>query len=127
MRNAKPWQIVLLVLAVIAVIASTIYSLRNSDDLGLANKISMVDVLTGDRFIVKVPKSGSMGIPGTNPVTKESTLVPYWKDEESGQWKVIDRYAASVVKKVKGAKIAVDPSTWIVTFSDKEEETIAAQ
>lgn len=127
MRDAKPWQIVLLVLAVIAVIASTIYSFINSDDLGLANKISMVDVVTGDRYVVKVPKSGSMGIPGTNPVTKEETLVPYWKDEESAQWKVIDRYAASVVNARKGSKIAVDPSTWIVTFSDKEEETITPE
>jgi hypothetical protein len=127
MRNAKPWQIVLLVLAVIAVIASTIYSLRNSDDLGLSNKIPMVDVITGDRYIVKLPKSGSMEIPGINPTTKETTLLPYWKDEESGQWKVIERYASSVVKKRKGAKLAVDPGTWVVTFSEKEEEAITAE
>jgi len=129
MRDAKPWQIVLLVVAVIAVIASTIYSLRNSDDLGLANKIYMVDAITGDRYIVKMPKSGSMEIPGINPSTGEMTLLPYLKDEETGEWKVIERYAAPVFKKKKTSdgKTAVDTKTWVVTFSEKPEETFVAK
>lgn len=125
-KSLKPWQIGLFAVAAIALIVSIISTLRSSGDLGLATKLEMVDIVTGDRFVVKIPGSGSMGIPGKNPQTGEATLVPYYKDE-TGAFKVNDRYAMPLVKRLKGSPIAFDQSTFAVTFSDKDVQTIVGE
>jgi hypothetical protein len=125
-KTLKPWQIGLFAVAAIALAVSIISTLRSSDDLGLATRLDMVDILTGDRYVVKIPGSGSMNIPGKNPATGESTLVPYYQDE-TGAFKVNDRYAMPLVKRLKGAPFAFDQSTFAVTFSDKDVQTIVGE
>ncbi len=125
-KSLKPWQIGLFAVSGVALIVSIVSTLRSSDDLGLATKLEMVDILTGDRFVVKIPGSGSMGIPGKNPQTGEATLVPYYQDE-TGAFKVNDRYAMPLVKRLKGSAFAFDQSTFTITFSEKDVETIVGE
>lgn len=125
-KTLRPWQIGLFAVAAIALAVSIVSTLRSSDDLGLATKLDMVDIVTGDRYVVKIPGSGSMNIPGKNPATGESTLVPYYEDE-TGAFKVNDRYAMPLVKRLKGTPFAFDQSTFAVTFSDKDVQTIVGE
>ncbi len=125
-KSLKPWQVGLFAVAGIALAVSVVFTLRGSDDLGLATRLEMVDIVTGDRFVVKIPGSGSMGIPGKNPQTGEATLVPYYQDE-SGAFKVNDRYAMPLVKRRKGSTFAFDQSTFAVTFSEKDVQTIVGE
>jgi len=127
MNGAKPWQIALLVAALLSVIVTTVYSCRYSDDLGLSKELPMIDVFSGDRFVVKIPKSGSMNIPAQNPATKESTLLPYYQDKETGTWKLSERVAGSWVKTKNSPDLMFDPKTLVVKPSDKPIQTILGE
>jgi hypothetical protein len=122
MQGVKPWQIVLMVVAVIAMTVSIVSSCRGQG-LDLSTSIPMVDVFTGDQFVVKAPPSGSMIIPSKHPTTGEYTLIPYAPDE-AGVLKVSDFYFSGIAKRTKGKQIAVDPKTLQVTVTDKPIETI---
>lgn len=124
-KGVKPWQIGLFVFALVAMTFSLLRSCQG-DDLGLAKQLDMVDAVSGDRFVVKIPGSGSMNVPGKNPATGELTLLPYYKDE-SGAFKVNDRYASPIAKKSKGTAFAFDPKTFEVKFSDKDIQTIVGE
>ncbi|MBS0198318.1 MAG: hypothetical protein JSR77_16315 [Planctomycetes bacterium] len=126
MRDVKPWQMILLIAAALAMTASLFYSCSHSDDLGLAKMIPMVDVVTGDRFDVKLPKSGSIGIPCKHPDTGEETLVPYF-EPQPGEWTVGDKYASPFVKKGLPKDAALDIKTRMVKFSDKPVRTIVGE
>ncbi len=119
MQGVKPWQIILMVAAVLAVIGSVLYSCSTSSDLGLSKEIPMVDVVTGDRFMVKIPKSGSLGIPCKHPDSGEMTLVPYSQGPDGG-WYVSERFSASLGKnKDIASKGVVDFKTFAVKVTDK--------
>jgi hypothetical protein len=124
-KGVKPWQIGLFAVALIAMTFSIMRSCQG-DELGLAKQLDMVDAVTGDRFVVKIPGSGSMNVPGKNPATGELTLLPYYKDE-SGAFKVNDRYAAPIAKKSKGGTFSFDAKTFEVKFSDKDIQTIVGE
>ncbi|MBX3383801.1 MAG: hypothetical protein KF864_09885 [Phycisphaeraceae bacterium] len=127
MQGAKPWQIAVIGAAVLAVVGVSVYSCSNSRDLGLAKEIPMVDVVTGDRFVVKVPKSGSMGIPSKHPETGNETLIPLYQDE-NGNWRVSERYASSVNLKALGVESsALDRASGQVRVSDKPIKTIVGE
>jgi hypothetical protein len=50
MGNVKPWQIVVLVVAVVAVGASAYLSFSGKESVQFANEITMVDVNTSEPF-----------------------------------------------------------------------------
>jgi hypothetical protein len=127
MQGAKPWQIVIIVAAVLAVVAVSVYSCKNSDDLGLAKEIPMVDVVTGDLFIVKVPKKGSMAIPMRHPETDRETLI-LAGPAENGFCPISERYISGLdLKGLEQDKLALDSKTKTVKVSDKAPRTITGR
>jgi hypothetical protein len=107
--KAKPWQIVLVVAAVVAAGITVYRFVTGSSGVDLAGKIQMVDVNTGESFYLKVGSGpGSATIPGRNPKTGEKTLLPVI--EENGKLVFAQRYFVSLPS-IPGTHAAVDPAT----------------
>jgi hypothetical protein len=107
--KAKPWQIVVVVAAVVAA-GITIYRLVSSGDgPRLASSMQMVDVNTGDLFTVEIGSPGAQ-IPGRNPKTQEYTLLPVEKNPETQQLTVNARNLTTLPN-IPGAHAAVDPKS----------------
>jgi hypothetical protein len=87
MGDIKPWQIVVLVAAVVVVIASAYLTFGRSDMPEMASELTLVDITTGDMFIYPLSGHRALSIPGKNPDTGKAALFPVGKDE-SGVWTV---------------------------------------
>jgi hypothetical protein len=89
MAGAKPWQIVVIVAAIVMVIGSAVYMFSGRQTVNTANELMLVDVGSGDLFIASLRKRG-IALPAAHPDTQQPTLVPVSQDEE-GRWVVSRR------------------------------------
>lgn len=102
MGNVKPWQIVLMVAAVVAVGVSAYLTIFNSDRVVLADRVRMVDVNTGEEF--DIAPDDIRIIPSHNPKADTFSLLPV--QEQDGKLFVIDRYRGAI-QNIEGTKAAV--------------------
>jgi hypothetical protein len=102
MKGMKPWQIVVIVAAVLAV-SYTVYRSLTSDAPRLTTRLTLVDITTGDLFEASTAKTSAV-IPEKNPDTGAFTLFPVAKDDK-GVWHVSTRYLASLDPKVQAAAL----------------------
>jgi hypothetical protein len=105
MRRARPWQIVIVVAACVAVGLSVYLALTGDRGPQINSEITLVDPSTGDVF-----RSGSRGmvIPATNPKTGQAMLIP--AIHEGDKWFVNKRYLPSIDR--AGARLdALDRAT----------------
>ncbi len=117
MGNVKPWQIVLLVVAVVAVATSAYFSMSGEPNIQAKTSVLMFDVNTGDSQEMGFGKGGA-AYPGINPKTKTLSMLPI-QQREDGKWYLIERYA-SALKNIEGSKAAViDQKTGEVRHSNK--------
>jgi hypothetical protein len=91
LSQIKPWHVVVLVGAAVALSASAYFTLGGGTGLKLANEMTVVDITTGDLYIIPLGGKRAVGIPGRNPESGKVTLLPVSKDE-SGTWTVSPRY-----------------------------------
>ena len=111
MGSVKPWQIVLMVAAVVAVGTSAYFSFGSSADRPkLIDEITMVDVTTGQLFSYTLGGKRGVSVPETNPDTGKRTLVPVYKDE-TGSWIVGPRDRVVLNDFSKEPKLFVDKSS----------------
>lgn len=95
MDKIKPWQLILIVLA-IAVLGFSVwkYGGGKSPESQLANSMMLVDVQTGQRFIADISGKKSVLLPARNPDTQEVSLIPVY--EEDGSWFLWERYRTAI-------------------------------
>lgn len=108
MGEAKPWQIVLIVVAFVGLAVSLYFTVLRSDGARVDDSITMADVNTGEVFHLPIGKGGA-NIPGKNPKTGEATLLPVKKDE-NGRWVLLPKFAGDI-KAMPGNHAAVNAST----------------
>jgi hypothetical protein len=92
MGNAKPWQIILIVVGLLtAGISVWWFGLRSNSDIDLlANSIVMVDAETGQLYQFSLKGNRGVMVPERNPDTQKIALIPV-DPGESGQWSVTER------------------------------------
>jgi hypothetical protein len=88
--SAKPWQIVVIAAAVVAVGVMLFYTLRSGDSIPHASDVLMVDVTTGDLYRVSLSSRKVLGTPERNPDSGKLTLFKVNKSED-GRWTVLRR------------------------------------
>jgi hypothetical protein len=103
MGQVKPWQVVVLVAALVALGVSVYFTMFSGPRLELADSVRMADVNSGELFRLKIGPGGAM-IPGTNPKTKAVSLLPI--EERDGKWFISERYL-SALKGLEGEHKAV--------------------
>jgi len=120
MQGSKPWQIVLIVVALLALVASISYQIFNSDTVTQSTSLTLIDYKTGELFASDIPTGKSAFLPATNPGTKEDTLVPVVKRD--GKFYVAEKYVnyARSLSAKSGASIFADTESALVTPKNSE-------
>jgi hypothetical protein len=109
MDNVKPWQIILMVLAV-AVLGFSIWRFALNRGPDLPDSVVLVDVKTGDLFRLDLGGRKRGYYPEQHPDTQERTLLPAYEAED-GTW-FLSPHSASAIQDIKGnAPAVVDSST----------------
>lgn len=85
MNEIKPWQIVLIIVAVM-VLAFSGYRMMGSGVVKGPSGQMTVDVLTGQLYMLKKGKARGIMYPAKNPDTGDRTLFPVVQDEGSDEW-----------------------------------------
>jgi hypothetical protein len=120
MGNVKPWQIVVMVIAIVAVAASAYFSLSGSNDVKFASEVTLVDVNTGDLFAFSVGRRNVVFPPETNPETGKKTLLRVSKNAE-GKWVLDGRELSAILPTIEGDhKAVVDRKTGEVSVSSEK-------
>ena len=95
MENVKPWQIVLVVVALAAIAFSAFRIIgTESIDSQLADSLMLVDAQTGQRYTANLKGKNAVFLPARNPETEKIALLPIY--EEDGQWFVWERYRSAI-------------------------------
>jgi hypothetical protein len=95
MGEVKPWQIVVIVLAILSAVGMSVYSCASSDTVSQADSAYMVDIATGELFEAPYPKKKAVMFPATNPATGTETLYRVYK-REGDKWTLDTRYAPTI-------------------------------
>lgn len=106
--KAKPWQIVIIALACIAVGASAAYMFTRSGP-NIPSTIMLVDVSTGQLYQVNI-KRHRVGLPAQDPEQKQYRLFPVRKTEAGG-WQITENGLGLIRTMTDIDKKAVDPRT----------------
>lgn len=114
MQGAKPWQLVLVVVALLALVTSIGFQIFNSDDVRQSNNLTLIDYKTGELFSSDIPEGKSAFLPATNPGTKEDTLIPVV--QRDGQFYVAEQYVGFARSRApkSGTSIFADAQTALV-------------
>lgn len=92
MSDIKPWQIVLIVAAIIVLAFTGLRVLGGEQVQDGPSGYMTVDVLTGQLYLLKKGKAKGMVLPAKNPETDERTLYPV-EETDSGEWELDQRLA----------------------------------
>jgi|TARA_R110002072_G_scaffold68673_2_gene166904 hypothetical protein len=120
MSDIKPWQIILIIAAIV-VLAFTGWRMLNSNSIDSPNGHMTVDVITGQLYLVQKGKAKGIVYPSKNPDTGTRTLVPV-QQNDSDEWildtRFVDRITPDIRKQSKalgsGSQITVLDSDPIV-------------
>ena len=125
MGNIKPWQIVVMVLAVLALVGSLVYSCSGDNDTTVtqADVVRMVDIETGQLIQASYPAKAPVMFPATNPETGKVALYPVREIE--GKWRLDMRYM-SRIRSHQGLKdgLIVDGKTGEVAPSNPKPVSV---
>lgn len=100
MGDLKPWQIVVIIAAVIAV-GFTGWRLLTADRVAQPSGYMTVDVRTGQLYDIQKGKARGVVVPARHPETGERTLYPV--NNENGTWKLDEGYAEHMPEPLKKA------------------------
>jgi hypothetical protein len=117
MEQIKPWQIILIVVAV-GVLGFSVWKQISKPSIDLPNSVTVVDVTTGDLYTMKLGKRNGAYFPEKNPESGKNTLMPIVKNE-NGDW-YVDGHAMGVLQDVNGEINVVDEVTGKVTIESEE-------
>jgi len=124
MEKIKPWQIILIVVA-IAVLGFSVWRQLSKQRIELPNSVVVVDVTTGDLYRMKLGKRNGAYFPERNPETGKHTLMPIEKDD-NGDWYIVP-HAMPVLEDVDDEINVVSESSGKVTIdSEKILGTLSA-
>ncbi len=117
--GARHWQIVVIVIALLAVIGSGIYSCHSMEGrVTQASDVTLVDIRNGDLFQAKYPETKPVSYPALRPDSKEAVLYPVYRSENN-KWLIAGRFLPDVKKdKGAGADLIVDAKSGEVKVSN---------
>jgi hypothetical protein len=120
MSGAKPWQIALIVVGLLAGIVGVVFAISSGDRVAMADSVVLVDVTTGDLYRVSV-ENRSITIPMKHGETGERVLLHARKDEASGRWAVPERYRPALVQFSDVETIEIDRESGEIDIPESAE------
>jgi len=106
MDNIKPWQIILIVLAVL-VLGFSVWQFAFKDSIPQTDGYLTVDIMTGQLYDIRKGKARGIPLPARHPDTGERTLYPVNpSDVEENEWVVPSGFDSYLTENVrKGSKL----------------------
>ncbi len=118
MNDIKPWQIILIVVA-IAVVAFSGWKMTRGGVVEGPSGHMTVDVMTGQLYLVQKGKAKGVMYPAKHPDTGERTLFPVNKNEESGLWEFHRRTTADTLDEFRDRSTALSGGVRIKVLDSK--------
>lgn len=107
MSDIKPWQIVVVVAALI-VLAFSAWRMMGSDVAKGPSGYMTVDIYTGQLYLVKKGKAKGIMFPAKNPETEERTLYPVEQAAPDSDWELKARSSTGITNKmIEDSKVLV--------------------
>lgn len=116
MGDAKPWQIALIVVAVIG-LGFSVWKFGFSQGPDLPNSVLLVDVKTGNLFELQLGGRKAAYYPERHPDTGERTLMPVVK-QENGTWQIGPRLLPALQDVPGDTPAVTDPGSGTVNVVD---------
>lgn len=118
MDNIKPWQIILIVVAMV-VLGLSVWRSVSTGKVDLPDSVLVIDVETGGVYRMDLGKRNGAYFPEKSPATNRNTLMPLVKSDEDGLW-YIDGHARPAMQDIDGENNFVDESSWQVSVEDEK-------
>ena len=112
MSEIKPWQIIIIVVAVV-VLAFSGWRMMGADRIDSPSGHMTVDVMTGQLYLVKKGKARGILYPAKNPDTGDRTLFPVVQPEGSERWDLDDRFLDRISSSMRQQSSALGSDTQI--------------
>lgn len=124
MDNVKPWQIILIIVA-IGALGFSVWKFALNTGPDMPDSVTLVDVKTGDLFSLRIGGKGRAAYyPEKHPDTGERTLLPVIENED-GTWR-ISGHSLPALQDVDGATPAVENNqTGAVSVSSNSKRRIS--
>ena len=106
MGEIKPWQMIVIALAVI-VLAFSAWRFMGGQGLDQPDGLMTVDVMTGQLYDVDRGRAVGIVLPVRHPETNEPTLFPVEQDS-SGDWVLVPRYVPSLTDEMIESSSFID-------------------
>ena len=103
MEKIKPWQIILMVVAV-GVLCFTVWSAMSSGAIPKTSGYMTVDIMTGQLFDVRKGKAKGVPLPAKHPDTGDRTLYPV-NQIDGLSWKIPDGYNSFLTENVRKGSV----------------------
>ncbi|MEL6497902.1 MAG: hypothetical protein AAF937_02615 [Planctomycetota bacterium] len=125
MSGAKPWQIVLIVVGLLAGGVGLVLAIAGGDRVDMADSMTLVDVTTGDLYRIDA-KNRSRTIPMKHGETGERVLLHAQKDESTGKWTVPQRYRVALQQFDDIETIDIDRESGVIEIPESSKpETVS--
>jgi len=126
MQKVKPWQIVLFVAAIGAVVFGAWWTLGRGPKAKSTHQALLVDVTTGELYEFSTKRKGVV-IPERNPDSGKISLFPVHQDEQ-GNWIIESRYLSDdAIAEVEGEPKNVNYSTGRVEISNEKVKKVTSR
>ena len=124
MQQIKPWQIVLFVVASLALIFIA-FNIIRGNGIDIEHDLIVVDVISGEVYEIDTNGRGIV-LPTKNPQTGERTMYPVFKNE-SGQWVLEGRALSAIRERKLKTGDFLNPETGIVEIDFAHRERVNAK
>ena len=124
MDQVKPWQVVLILAALVALGTSVYLTLGGERSVNLTKQVMVVDVTTGDLYELSLPPPPKAIVyPVVNPETSKHALMPVSKNA-SGDWAIYARDMGSLTLVEGEPKAIKDRRTGVVAVNNETPKKI---
>lgn len=106
MGSLKPWQLVLVIIAVLVLAVSLWMTVFSGSRVDFGDRVYMVDVATGELFYADTGGRRGVVVPAKHPATGARTIVPV-QILEDGSLAISDRYRETVTTIIEKQQISI--------------------
>lgn len=118
MGQVKPWQVVLIVAAIVAVACSAYFTLGGGSPVKLADEVLLVDITSGQLWAFPTGGHRAIVTPAKSPDTGKTALFRVSKNE-AGAWTVSNRDLSALPMVEGEPKALMDRKTGQIKVIDE--------
>ncbi len=118
MNELKPWQVILIVAAVLA-LGFTGWRILSGPNIKQPEGYMTVDIMTGQLYMLQKGRAKGMLLPALHPETGDRTLYPVLKQDGSDTWTLDEGFTVNITEDmIKQSSALMNQTT--IAISDED-------